>query len=757
MFTINRCPAVERTQEIAIFRAGKRDTFMETATKKEEPAPGGNVRYCRPLLASVRKNFSDRSYELIREALGEAVAGLEGMTRYDGTPFVAHSINTALIVGEEIGLGRNSVISALLHDVVRLGKLSPGEAGRRFGEECVPILKGLCDISEVDPKKSEEQADNFRELILSYSTDPRVILIKLADRLEVMRSLEAFPAEKREKKSWETLNLYAQLAHKLGLYSLKSEMEDLSLKYTFPEEYDHIVRKLADTAAQRMDFIARFLEPVENRLKQSGLKYTVKSRTKSVYSIWRKMKRTGVSFEEVYDVFAIRIILDCPRETEKQACWSVYSIVTDFYTPNPERMRDWISIPKSNGYESLHTTVVTREGKWVEVQIRTERMDEVAERGVAAHWRYKGVKQGGLSSEEWLSKLRELMETTESAVGISKKFDTPLSSKEVFVFTPNGDLHKLPEGATVLDFAFEIHSRLGYSCTGARVNHRNVSIREKLRNGDVVEVVTSKSQKPKADWLNLVVTGKARSRIKAFLREEKARAASMGREILERKLRNWKIVLSIDEAVTLLCKHYKLKTGTELYGLIADEQVSLVEVKELVSGERSPAVDEKPRGESRIRRETDTDGCLVIDDTLRQVSYKLGKCCNPIYGDEIFGFVTVSAGITIHRKDCPNGARLMENYPYRVLRARWRSDASTGSFRASLRLQAEESVGLVNRITEVINKELKINIRSMSLTPSGGTLSGVINVEVTSTQMVDMVIYSLLRIKGVQRVYRLNN
>ena len=726
---------------------------MESQDTKVSSHP---VRYCRPLLVSVGKNYSKHSGELIRRALRIAAEKLAGKERYNGEPFVMHAINTARIVCEEIGLGRNSVIATLLHDALRLRLMTLDEVHTLFGEECVTVLKGLCLISDVDPKKAEDQIDNFRELILSYSTDPRVILIKLADRLEVMRTLGSFPREKQEKKAWETLHLYAEIAHKLGLYAVKSELEDLALQYSYLDDYRHIAQKLSDTDAERKAFIGRFVAPVEERMRRQGIEYTLKTRTKSVYSIWRKMKKTGVSFEEVYDVFAIRFIIDCPRELEKQTCWAVYSIVTDFYTPNPERMRDWISIPKSNGYESLHTTVVTQDGKWVEVQIRTERMDEVAERGVAAHWRYKGVTQGGMSTEMWLAKLRELMETAENAVNISKKIEAPDAIKEVFVFTPNGDLRKLKAGATVLDFAFDIHSRLGSTCTGAKVGERVVSIREKLRNGDVVEIITHKNQKPKADWLNIVVTGKAKQRIKVFLREEEAKAANIGRETLERKLKNWKITLPIDDAVNLLCKHYKAKTGTEVYGLIAAEKVNFAEIKEVVSGTLKPEP-EKKRGEIRLKKkETDTE-CLIIDDALKQVSYKFGKCCNPIYGDDVFGFVTVSAGITIHRSDCPNGARLRGNYPYRVLEAKWRNDINKGAFRATVRVVADDAPGLLNRIAEAINNDLKINIRSMSLFPKGGVIEGTINVEVTSTQMVDSVIHTLLRIKEVQKVYRVNN
>ena len=726
---------------------------MEEIERENDLEP----QYYRPFLETARSIFDDGVYALVHEALRLAVDRLKGMTRHDGTPLVTHSINTAMIVIREVGLGRNSTISTLLHDVVRLQLVDVYKIGNRFGEQCVGILQGLCNISDVDPKVANDQVDNFRELIVSYSTDPRVILIKLADRLEVMRILDIFPEQKRKKKSWESLNLYAQIAHKLGLYSIKSELEDIALKYLEPADYAYIEKRIAETAAEREQFIRGFVRPIEEKMRAQGIRYHLKSRTKSIYSIWRKMKRMRIGFDEVYDLFAIRIIIDCPREQEKAQCWSIYSIVTDFYTPNPDRMRDWISIPKSNGYESLHTTVVTDTGRWVEIQIRSERMDEIAERGVAAHWRYKGVKGGGLGTEQWFSKLREIMETTQTQ-SLAEKFDAKLSSGEVFVFTPNGDLRKLSEGATVLDFAFDIHSGLGMTCVGGKVNHRNVSLREVLHNGDIVEILTSKQQKPKADWLNIVTTAKARSRIKAYMREQQAQAASLGREELERKIKNWKLSVTMDDAVMVLCKYYKLKTGTELYGQIAQQKIVLADIKEVLTRYLSDSLDERPVREVPVTKvSVESDDALIIDESLSNIEYKLAKCCNPIFGDEIFGFTTVSGGITIHRQDCPNAQRLKERYPYRVLPARWQAEGAKGAFRAAIRIQADDLTGLVNKIAEVINRDLKINIRSMSLNSSGGTLSGLINIEVTSTQVVDAVIYSLMRIKGVQKVFRVNN
>jgi GTP pyrophosphokinase len=701
----------------------------------------------------VRGAFGDERAAPVGDALAIADARLEGRVRYDGSPLVLHSVGVAEIVIEEIGLGVSSTVAALLHDVVRLGLMTVEEAGERFGEKSAVILRALCNISGVTIKVDDRQADNYRDLIVSYSTNPRIILIKLADRLEVMRSLAMFPPRKRRQKSLESQKLYAQIAHKLGLYGIKSELEDLSLRWLEPRAYEQIERDLEESASQRRQFIDKFLKPVRARLDEGDIKYTIKSRTKSIYSIWSKMHRTGLPFSEIYDIFALRVIVDCPREQEKQQCWGVYSVVTDFYTPNPERLRDWISIPKSNGYESLHTTVVTREGQWVEIQIRSERMDAVAERGIAAHWRYKGVHQGGMGAEQWLEKLRELIEhdTTGEADGAG-------ALGEIFVFTPKGDLRKLREGATLLDFAFEIHTALGQTCTGGRVNQRNASIREVLHNGDIVEIQTAKSQKPKADWLKIVKTTKARARIRAFLREEQARQAELGREELERRLKNWRIAVTLDEAVTALCKYHKVRTGMEFYNNLAEGRYDLAEMKELLG--RLAAGEEivetpKPRA-AKIAVAEAADDSLVIDDSIKNLEYKLARCCNPIRGDEVFGFVTVSAGITIHRTTCPNAARLREQYPYRVLPARWRESVQQGTFQASVRVVTDNESGAVNRVTEAI-RQMNVNIRSMSMAPNQrGELAGVINIEVANTRLVDAVVYNLLKIKGVQRAHRVD-
>ncbi|MFI3330580.1 MAG: RelA/SpoT family protein [Rikenellaceae bacterium] len=695
---------------------------------------------------------------MIKKALEIACEKMSPYTRYDQSPMMDHSVNTAMIVIEEIGLGRNSTIATLFHDVVRLNIMNAKDVANLFGSQIESILKGLNNISEVDAKISSDQASNFRDLIVSYSSDPRVILIKLADRLEVMRTISIFPEQKRHKKAWESLNLYAEIAHKLGLYSIKSELEDVSLSLLEPEMYEHIKKKLEDTDIERKIFIDKFLIPIREKLDASEIEYHIKSRTKSIYSIWNKMRKTNVSFEEVFDIFALRIIFDTAQENEKQVCWHIYSIVTDFYTPNPKRMRDWISIPKSNGYESLHTTVVTPEGQWVEIQIRSERMDAVAERGIAAHWRYKGVASGELGSEQWLGKLREIMENTEVSQ-IAQKFDSKLDSGEIFVFTPNGDIRKLSKGACVLDFAFDIHSNLGCTCTGAKVNGRNVSIREELKIGDIVTIATSKNQKPKADWLNFVTSNRAKNKIKTFLREEQAKEANLGREELERKAKNWKITLPIDEIVNILCRHYKLKTGVELYGQIAAGKIDLAEIKDILVRHLSGEVEEpKIPVKSSVSKPTKAkanEEAIIINELTGGMQYKFGKCCNPIFGDEVFGFITIGTGITIHRDDCPNAPRLKELYPYRILSASWRSSASGGAFRASVKIVADDTVGIVNRITDKVN-EVKVNIRSMSFNTAGGIVSGVIDIEVTSALVIDTVIHSILKIRGIQKAYKLN-
>ena len=724
----------------------------------------------------IAANFSTTTQEMVDKALAMAAERMGDAERYDSTPMLDHCVGVARIVVEEIGLGRNSTVASIIHDVVRVALKGERTAldeltatiRRDFGEEVLGITLALGKISDIRLKASKEQASDFRDMIVSYSEDPRVILIKLADRLEVMRTLQIFPPKKRRAKSWESLNLYAQIAHKLGLYNIKSELEDLSLKYLESEAYAHIVHELKESEAERIAFIEEFLRPVRKLLDGDGIKYHIKSRTKSVFSIFQKMRKQRVDFHGVYDIFALRIIIDCPVEREKAQCWTVYSHVTSLYTPNPERMRDWISIPKSNGYESLHTTVSAGGGKWVEVQIRTERMDEVAERGIAAHWRYKGVKQGGMGAEEWLQRLRELLEDTTSE-SIARRFEAKPATGEIFVFTPSGDIRKLPEGATVLDFAFDIHTSLGAICVGGKVGGRVVPIKEQLRNGDICEVLTRKDQTPKADWLSICVTQKARSRIRVYLREQQLKHARLGREELERKLKNWKLEITIDEAVAYLCKHLKVRTGNEVYVLIADQKLDIIEVKDILQRHLSGEADEQRRAAAaeteerklRLMKEKEegvpkSTDALIIDEKINNIEYKLARCCNPIKGDDIFGFITINAGITIHRSDCPNARRMRERYPYRVMEARWRDDAQ-GAFRVTVAVTSADIPGLATTIMDVVSRELKLAVRSVNYTPRGdGTASAQLTVEVPSSGYVDMLLYSLRRIKGVKNAYRVN-
>ena len=725
----------------------------------------------------VASNYSVTTQEMVDRAILFAAERMEGITRYDGSPMLDHDIAVARIVAEEIGLGRNSIVGSIIHDVVRIAVQQHPEdieelsttIRQEFGEEVLGITLALSKISNIKLKRSKEQASDFRDMIVSYSEDPRVILIKLGDRLEVMRTLDIFPEKKRLAKSWESLNLYAEIAHKLGLYSIKSALEDLSLKYIEPTAYNDIVQQLKESEAERMAFIEEFIAPVRRLLDADGIKYHIKSRTKSVFSIYQKMKKQKVDFKGVYDIFALRIIIDCEPEQEKRLCWTVFSHVTSLYVPNPKRMRDWISIPKSNGYESLHATVMTSEGRWVEVQIRTERMDEVAERGIAAHWRYKGVKQGGMGADEWLGRLRELLEDTTSEA-IAHRFEAKPSAGEIFVFTPSGDIRKLPEGATVLDFAFDIHTSLGGICVGGKIGSKVVPIKEQLKNGDICEVLTRKDQTPKADWLNFCITQRARSKIRAYLREEQQKHARLGREELERKIKNWKLDTTIDEAVSYLCKHFKIKRGNELYLAIADQKIEISMVKDILNHWLSGQADEERRQAAadveerklRLREEreeqqpTQSNDALVIDERISNIEYKLGRCCNPIKGDDIFGFVTINAGITIHRSDCPNARRMRERYPYRVIEARWRAGAE-GAFRITVAISSADIPGLATSIMDVASKELKLSVRGINYTPKGdGTASAQLIVEVPSIGVVDMLLHSLRRIKGIKNVYRMN-
>ena len=730
---------------------------MELATQNEN---GRIINSYRCLLKAAKGLISREDQKQIRVAFKLVVDFNSGIRRDSGELNIFHLIDVARICVDNMGLGASSIISALLHETIKRNQLTILEIEKQFSPQVALIVDGLTKISEIDPKNPKSQAENFRELLLSISKDVRVILIKIAERLETMRSLGDMPSEVQLKQSWVTFYLYAPLAHRLGLYRIKSEMEDLAMKYTNTGDYESIIRKLKNTTAKRNRYIKEFVTPLQEDLASKGFECDIKGRIKSVYSIWKKMQKQGVDFEEVYDLFAIRIILNSPPEKEKSDCWQVYSIITDKYTPNPERLRDWISVPKNNGYESLHTTVVGPEGRFVEVQIRTARMDLIAENGLAAHWKYKGIKQEQ-NIDEWLTKVREIIETSDSSPEeVVDQFKANLYTKEIFVFTPNGDLRKLPAGATVLDFAFDIHSNLGCQCVGAKVNNKNATIRQILNNGDIVEIITSKNQKPKDDWLKVVITSKAKGRIKQSLREEKNKEILLGKEILYRRFKNWKIADN-EEAIHIIQKHLKIKSQPDLFSLIAHEKVDLSSLKSVIlqpEKKTATSLDEKEEELGKVReskKKQASDDFLIIDEKLVNIDFKLARCCNPIFGDNIFGFVTISEGIKIHRTNCPNAPQLNARWGYRIVKAKWKESKLIGSFQTTIKINGFDELGIVNRISEVISNDLKVNMRSISINSASGLFEGRIQLFVTDSKNLEMLLYKLNNIKGVQRAVRL--
>lgn len=713
----------------------------------------------RELLKLSESFTQKKELELIRKAYNMVLDAYDEKRTVSGSPYILDALDVAILVVEQIGLGTRSVVATLLYQAVIDKKISLSDIANEFDHSISLIVDGLVKISDINAKTNATQAENFRQMLLTLAEDVRVILIKLAILLQDMRGLNYMPEEYQIKTSLETFSLYAPLAHRLGLYNIKSELENLALKYTEKEAYKDIIKKLTNTTAKRERFIKKFLAPIEKELVEQGFDYEIKGRPKSVYSIWQKMKKQGVEFEEVYDIFAIRIILNSKPSKEKADCWRVYSAVTDFYQPNPKRLRDWISIPKSNGYESLHTTVVGPEGKWVEVQIRTKRMDEVAEKGYAAHWRYKGVKaEKGI--DQWMQKVREVIETNnpESTQNIDD-LKLNLYNKEVFVFTPTGDLKKLPAGATVLDFAYDVHSDVGNSCVGARINHKNVTIKQVLQNGDQIEIITSKSQKPNTDWLNFVITSKAKTKIKSTLKEEKYKEADVGKELLKRRLKNWKIKFD-DNLIMNLLKHYKMKVPVDLYYALATDKIDITEIKEILNDQgeikiEQPIVKEEEADKSKEKETVYSGDYLVIDDKIENVDYKLAKCCNPIFGDSIFGFVTVSEGIKIHRINCPNARQLIDRYDYRILKAQWTKAAAKRSFQATIKVTGIDDVGILSKITDIISKDLKVSMRSITMDSIDGMFEGNIKLGVESTKHLDMLIAKIKKEKNILKVTRL--
>ena len=713
----------------------------------------------RRLLRKAKPILKDGDAKLIKKAFYTSMEAHSGMRRRSGEPYIFHPLEVAEICISEIGLGTTSIIAALLHDVVEDTEYEIADIERLFGEKVARIIDGLTKISGVFEQGSSQQAENFRKMLLTLSDDVRVILIKLADRLHNMRTLQSMPRNKQLKIANETIYLYAPLAHRLGLYAFKSELEDLYLKYSEPEIFQQISLKITDTKDARSKFIRNFIKPIRDRLHSLGIKYEIKGRPKSIHSIWNKMKKQDIPFEEVFDLFAIRIILDVSYHKEKAYCWQVYSLVTDHYQPNPDRLRDWISIPKANGYESLHTTVMSGKGQWVEVQIRTKRMDEIAEKGYAAHWKYKDGKtseETGL--EMWIGKVREILEQNDAnAIEFVDDFRSNLYSDEVFVFTPKGDLKTLPQGATALDFAFDIHTEIGAHCLGAKVNQKLVPLNFELKNGDQVEILTSQKQKPNESWLQYVVSTKAKSKIKDALKEERRSHIDEGREIVRRKLKQLKLEYSqsnLDEIV----RYFNVKTVSDLFYLIGVGKIDHSLIKSF-----HKSVNQKPQDikdvksvEEKLKRVRKTDNdLLLLGEDLDIVDYKFAKCCNPIAGDDVFGFVTVSDGIKIHRTTCPNAAELLSNYGYRIIKAKWASSKKQ-SFEATLSIIGTDRMGLISDVSNIISEELKVNMRSLSINTEGGIFEGTIRLYVEDTSHLDTLVKKLDKVNGVVKVSRSN-
>jgi GTP pyrophosphokinase len=674
---------------------------------------------------------------------------------------ISDKVQIIEIVLNEIGLGKAAALSILLREIVSEQQLSISKIETKFNTQVSSIIQGVNRVEELYARNASLETENFRKLFLTFAEDVRVILIIIAEHLQIMRTLDAFPEEKRQSIAREASFLYAPLAHRLGLYAIKTELEDLSLKHTNREIYREIAHKLNETKHSRDQFISDFITPLKEKLGVIGYDFTIKGRTKSINSIYSKIKKQNTPFENIYDLFAIRIIFDVPLDREKAACWQAYSIVTDMYQPNPKRLRDWLSFPKTNGYESLHTTVLGPEGKWVEVQIRTVRMDEVAEKGLAAHWKYKGLKsESGM--DEWLKSIREILENPElNAVDFMDEFKLNLYDKEVFVFTPNGDLHKLPKGATALDFAFSIHSDLGCKCVGAKVNGKNMPIKYILNNGDQVEVLTSSTQKPNAAWLKVVTTSKAKSKIRQALKEVEFKDAEIGRETIIRRFKNWKIELD-DGKISRLAKKKGFKTVSDFYQEIAHEKLDMLVVRDAYLDLDKPTVLEQPeirRADTFLKGPDFSDiagkeDVLVIGEDLKGVDYKLAKCCNPIFGDVVFGFVSVMGGIKIHKMDCPNAPQMIARFGYRIVKARWSGKSIGSQYPITLRIVGLDDIGIVTNISSLISKEKNITLRSISIDSNAGLFQGNLTIMVNDTNDLDLIVKKIKVVKGVKSVTR---
>jgi GTP diphosphokinase / guanosine-3',5'-bis(diphosphate) 3'-diphosphatase len=730
---------------------------IQAYTLNEEEEKKLIVREYRALLKCLKPKLKPGDKELVRRAFEMSAEAHKTMRRKSGEPYILHPIAVAKIVVEEISLGVRSTICALLHDTVEDTELTLDEIQREFGPEIARIVDGLTKISTVVDTNASRQAENFKKILLTLTDDPRVIIIKLADRLHNMRTLDSMKREKQLKIASETVYVYAPLAHRMGLYNMKTEMEDLSMKYLEPETYRDIANKLNETKRERTRYINEFVKPLNDKLKKGGFLFEIYGRPKSIHSIWNKMKKKQVAFEEVYDLFAIRIILNSPHEKEKEDCWKVYSIITDEYTPSPERLRDWISAPKANGYEALHTTVMGPQGKWVEVQIRTKRMNEIAEKGLAAHWKYKeGAEEDRF--DKWFGQIREALANNEaSSIDFLQDFKTSFLAEEIFAFTPKGDVKMLPVGSSALDFAYSIHSAVGDKCIGAKVNHKLVPLSHKLRSGDQVEVITSNKQKPKEDWLEFVITTKAKSRIKDALKEEKRKIAEDGKYFLQRKLEGEGAIIN-EHNLNELIAFYKLPSPLELYYQIAIKNIDLKELKEFkflgqnIEAPKPIRIVHAEEEQKPYTPKRDTE-LIIFGESSDRIHYTLANCCKPIPGDDVFGFVTAGEGLKIHRTNCPNAARLLSNYAHRVVKTKWAKHKEI-SFLTGLRIIGLDDVGVIHKITNIISGELKINISALTIESREGLFEGNIKVFVHDKDELEELIERLKSLNGIQTIDR---
>lgn len=717
------------------------------------------------LRTAVGNTFSDQDEKLIREDIHHAFINHQISRDVFGLNPILYALQTAEIAVNEIGLRRDGVIAILMQTSVVDGYQTLDDIEKKYGEGVAHIIRGLLRINELYKRNPVIESENFRNLLISFSEDMRVILIMIANRVNMMRQIrDTDQFEAKQRVSEEASYLYAPLAHKLGLYKLKSELEDLSLKYLEHDAYYMIKEKLNATKASRDAYIARFIKPIQEKLDAAGLKYHMKGRTKSIHSIWQKMKKQQCGFEGVYDLFAIRIILDSPHDKEYMQCWQVFALITAMYQPNPKRMRDWLSVPKSNGYESLHTTVLGPENKWVEVQIRTERMDEIAEHGLAAHWRYKGIKSEKGGIDEWLANIRSALENNDD-LQLMDQFKMDLKEDEVYVFTPKGDLLNFPKGATVLDFAYYIHSRIGNTCVGGKINGRAVSFRQELHSGDQIEILTQSNQKPRQEWINIVKTSKAKAKIRLAIKETQKKEGLFAKELLERRFKNRK--LEIEESIMArTIKKMGYKENSDFYKDIAEEKIDPNSIIEKYIAERdhdlnvtnttrpaaSAAEFEYENPTEEMMRQN--DDVLVIDENLKGIDFELAHCCHPIYGDPIFGFVTVSKGIKVHRSDCPNAKELQRRFGYRIVKAKW-SGKGTSKYAITLRIIGNDDIGIVSNITNIISKEDKLVMRGINISSKDGLFSGNITVMIDDASRTEALIKKLSAVKGVKQVMRI--